>query len=127
MRNDWDWPKSYEERRHSRNREGGLSYEYFQSSKYDFQNIPSPELKRIYIPELGMTVGAAISALKRSWRKYRWSKQDNEPTGDLSMRILRLQKGLGLVQSDFLIDEARQSGYTDNEINDEEVVSGIKV
>lgn len=73
------WIRGYENRRQKEARE---SYQNFQSSKYDFQNIPSPQLKRIFIPELGMTIGSSISALKASWQKYRLAKKDIKNTGN---------------------------------------------
>jgi hypothetical protein len=111
------WLENYENSRHSRAKQPREPSETFVSSKYDFQNN-DPELRRQYIPELGMTVGSAISSLKKSWKMYRHNLAEGEPTDQLSLRLLKLQAGLGLEQTGWLKDELVAMGYTQSEIEE---------
>lgn len=111
------WLKNYENLRHSKEKE---TNELWISSKgYDTQNMPREELQKLWIPGLKMTYGATVSALTKSWTAYRIAGRNGEPRGDLAIRILNIQKNLGIPQSDGLYEELEQMGYTEEELNDE--------
>lgn len=111
------WLKNYENLRHSKEKE---TNELWISSKgYDTQNMPREELQKLWIPGLKMTYGAAVSALTKSWTAYRIAGRNGEPRGDLAIRILNIQKNLGIPQSDGLYEELEQMGYTEEEWSEE--------
>ena len=56
------------------------------------------EMKRTWVPELGMTLGADISAHKQSWTAFKLSKDIGEPgrVWYYAETINRIQDALGL-------------------------------
>jgi len=54
-------------------------------------------------PETGesMTFGTSFEALRKSWFGYKRSRKDGFPAPDLALRILKVQKALGLPLSEF--------------------------
>lgn len=86
----------------------------FVSSKFDFNN---PHDKTVYLPQVGMKVGQACSALIRSWAALRLSNKDNDPTGDIKHRILTLQGALAIEKDQSLIEDLLPYGYSEDELN----------
>jgi hypothetical protein len=91
-RNDYRWITSYEKSRHKQSR---VPNESWISSKYDFQNTPWKILQKTYAPELKMSIGSAISAIKKNWKLYRMD-DGREPRSSIAFKIVRLEAGLGL-------------------------------
>jgi len=108
------WIRNYERVRHSKQHN-----ESWVSSKYDIEGIHWTDLQQIYLPELGMCFGPACSALRKSWRQYKIAGRNGEPRGDLAYRIVRIQRALGIPQSDF--PELQGMEMDDEELTDEEV------
>ena len=74
------------------------------SDKYDIVGLHWTEIQQIYVEDLGMTWGQACSALKKSWNSYKRARSRGEGTyntRDIALRILRIQHGLGIPQSEF--------------------------
>jgi hypothetical protein len=88
-KSNYRWLKRYESKRHK----DGDSWV---STKYDFTD---PTTRLEYVPEVGCSVGACISALKRSWKGYRIAGRNGEPRDDIAYRIRNLQSALGIEQS----------------------------
>ena len=45
-----------------------MVYMEWESDLYDFSD---PEVRLVYVPQLGCSVGGAISMLRKSWKSYR--------------------------------------------------------
>jgi hypothetical protein len=75
----------------------------WQSTKYDFENEHWQEVVQQWVPELHMKVGAAISALKKSWAHYKIARRTGwaDEVYELEHRINRIQRALGIEESDF--------------------------
>ena len=60
-------------------------------------------MKRTWVPKLGMTLGADISALKQSWTAFKLSKDIGEPgrVWYYAETINRIQDALGLEMTQF--------------------------
>lgn len=115
------WIHNYEEARHAKYKQLREPSETFVSSKFDFQGGDWSQLNNTMIPSLGMQISQAISALKKTWRMYKTHLSRDEPTDQLSLRLLRLQAGLGLEQTTFLKEQLQQMGYTPSEIGEVEL------
>jgi hypothetical protein len=88
------------------------------SSKYDTQGHWQ-EVQQIWIPELQMNWGRAVSALRKSWTAYRIAGRNGEPRADLAYRIRSIQSSLGIEKSTFPELEGMDDEES-NEISDEE-------
>ena|SRR5215813_7496066 len=99
MRSMRAWLENYEERR----TDPYSNPKKLLSSRFDLESMSWDEIRDIPIPELGegMTYGKSFEALRKSWFAYRVSRKGGLPAPDLAVRILKLQKGLGLPLSDF--------------------------
>jgi hypothetical protein len=77
--------------------------ECWQSTKYRLDQMDPQEVKRTWLPELGMTLGAAISALKQSWTAFKLNKDRGEPgrVWYYAETINRVQDALGLEMTQF--------------------------
>jgi hypothetical protein len=77
--------------------------ECWQSTKYPFDQMDAKEMKRTWVPELGMTLGAAISALKQSWTAFKLNKDRGEPgrVWYYADTINRMQDALSLEMTQF--------------------------
>ena len=65
--------------------------------------MDSNEIKELQIPELGMSFGAAISALKQSWAGFKLNRDRGE-IGRMQYyidTINRIQEALGLRVTEF--------------------------
>src|SRR5262249_13357637 len=98
------WLINYERVRHSKQ-----PNESWISSKYDIQGMHWQELQQIFLPNLNMNFGQAVSALKKSWKAYKIAGRSGEPRGDLAYRIVRIQDALGIEKSTF--PELQGSSY----------------
>jgi hypothetical protein len=78
-------------------------YEMWQSTKYDFAGIGWADATSIFVEELGMDVGQACSALKKSWAAYRiaLASKSGAEIKMLQWRINNIQQALGIELSDF--------------------------
>jgi hypothetical protein len=98
----WRAMKSWIDARYS----GGpkMQSEFWQSSKYNFQDMDWRELQSTWVEDLGMRAGPAISSLKKSWKMYKLAilQGDEQAALHYSALINRLQDGLGLPLSSFL-------------------------
>jgi len=54
------------------------------------------ELQQLYLPELNMRWGPAVSALKKLWKSYKIAGRTGEPRSDLAWKINRVQVAMGL-------------------------------
>jgi len=59
------------------------------------------ELQQLYLPELNMRWGPAVSALKKLWKSYKIAGRTGEPRSDLAWKINRVQVAMGLEKSEF--------------------------
>ena len=73
------WLATYERRRHSKRHN-----ESWISSKYPIQEMHWTELQQLYLPELKMNWGQAVSALTKSCKAYRIAGRNGEPLTDLA-------------------------------------------
>ena len=71
------------------------------SSRYDIQDMHWQELQQLYLPELNMRWGPAVSALKKLWKSYKIAGRTGEPRSDLAWKINRVQVAMGLEKSEF--------------------------
>lgn len=94
------WLENYEYKRtrHSKSKEPNPNWV---SSKYPIESMHWKEAQQIYLPEVRMNFGQAISAVKRSFQAYRIAGARGEPRGDIAYRINRLQSAMGLEKSQF--------------------------
>ncbi len=77
--------------------------DFWQSWKYNFDDMDWRELQSLYIEDLGITFGAAVSSLKKSWKMYKYSilQGDEAAAKHYSLIINRVQDALGLPLSSF--------------------------
>jgi len=59
------------------------------------------KLQQLYLPELKMNWGQAVSALTKSWKAYRIVGRNGEPRSDLAYRIVSIQNAMGIEKSCF--------------------------
>ena len=109
------WLQNYERSRHSKQQKEPK--ESWISSKYDTQGHWQ-EVQQIWIPELQMNWGKAVSALRKSWTAYRIAGRNGEPRADLAYRIRFIQSSLGIEKSTFPELEGMDDEES-NEISDE--------
>jgi hypothetical protein len=100
-KSNYNWLKRYEARRHGDSGNGPFSGEGWQSSKYNFAGMSPDELRDLYIPELKMKFGPAVSALRKLWKSYRISHSTGEMCSDTCWKINNVQRALGLEVSVF--------------------------
>ena len=113
------WLVNYERQLHSKeNKEPNDSWI---SSKYDTQNMHWQELQQLYLPELNMRWGPAVSALKKLWKSYKIAGRTGEPRSDLAWKINQIQKAMGIEKSEF--PELDGMETDDEESTDEEIES----
>src|SRR5215813_4146725 len=74
------WLRDYERSRHSKR-----PNESWISSRYDIQGMHWQELQQLYLPELNMRWGPAVSALKKLWKSYKIAGISNT---NLSFRVI---------------------------------------
>ena len=76
------------------------------------------ELQQLYLPELNMRWGPAVSALKKLWKGYKIAGRTGEPRSDLAWKINRVAMGLeksefpeleGMDYDDFEEDQAQSA------------------
>src|SRR5215472_10140837 len=83
--------RDYERSRHSKQ-----PNESWISSRYDIQGMHWQELQHLYLPELNMRWGPAVSALKKLWKSYKIAGRTGELRSDLALKINRVQVIMGL-------------------------------
>jgi hypothetical protein len=73
------------------------------SNRFDLDGLTWSEIREISIPELGedMTFGKSFEALRKTWYAYKRNKKDGFEAPDLCLRILKIQKAIGLPLSEF--------------------------
>ena len=76
-----------------------LTSESWESSRFNFQDWVN--VKHEWVPELNMVVGAAISALKKTWKRWKFSREAGYNTEELEARINLIQHCLGLEETKF--------------------------
>jgi hypothetical protein len=108
------WLTNYERLRHSKQ-----PNESWISSKYDIQGMHWQELQQLYLPELNMRWGPAVSALKKLWKSYKIAGRTGEPRSDLAWKINQIQKAMGIEKSEFPELEGMETD--DEESTDEEI------
>src|SRR5215469_322306 len=108
------WLANYERLRHSKQ-----PNESWISSKYDIQGMHWQELQQIFLPDLNMNFGQAISALKKSWKAYNIAGRNGTYRTDIAYRIRSIQNAMGIEKSEF--PELEGMGDEDQELTDEEV------
>lgn len=119
---DTRWIKRYEIARTDpfSNNKGRLS-----SNRFDVEGLTWAEIRDIPIPEAGdgMTFGKTFEALRKTWYAYKRTRKDGLPAPDLCLRILTLQKLLGLPLSDFSSELEKYGGgdVSDGEWIDQEL------
>jgi hypothetical protein len=88
------------------------------STRFDLEGLSWAEIREMPIPELGpdMTYGKTWEALRKSWYAYKMTKKEGLSAPDLSLRILKFQKLLGLPLSDFSSELDR---YGEEWVNEE--------
>jgi hypothetical protein len=79
------------------------------SSRFDLEGLSWAETREIPIGQ-GLTFGTGFEALRKSWFAYMQNKKSGLPAPDLAMRILKLQKFLGLPLSEFNEELDRYGG-----------------
>jgi hypothetical protein len=110
----WKWLVNYERLRHSKRLN-----ESWISSRYDTQGMHWQELQQLYLPELNMRWGPAVSALKKLWKSYKIAGRTGESRSDLAWKINQIQKAMGIEKSEFPELEGMDTG--DEESTDEEI------
>jgi Ran GTPase-activating protein (RanGAP) involved in mRNA processing and transport len=90
------WLVNYERLRHSKR-----PTESWISSRYDIQGMHWQELQQLYLPELNMRWGPAVSALKKLWKSYKIAGRTRESRSDLAWKINQIQKAMGIEKSEF--------------------------
>jgi len=94
------WLHNYENSRHSSG--PGQPSQAWASSKYDTQNMTWSEISQIYLPEIGLTFGAAINSLKKLWFSYKMAgKSGTGYRADIAYRINEVQAAMGVPKSRF--------------------------
>jgi hypothetical protein len=103
------WLVNYERLRHSKR-----PNESWISSRYDIQGMHWQELQQLYLPELNMRWGPAVSALKKLWKSYKIAGRTGESRSDIAWKINKIQGSMGIEKSIFPELEGI-SGETDDE------------
>lgn len=93
------WLRNYENLRHSKNPKE--RNEFWTSSKYPIENMSWQELQELYLPEVKMRFGPAVSALKKLWKSYKIAGRNGEPRGDIAWNIRNIQRAMGIPESQF--------------------------
>ena len=71
----------------------------WESDLYDFSD---PEVRLKYVPQLGCSVGGAISMLRKSWKSYKAARREGYED-----RCLELEYHINSIQSALGIEECR--------------------
>jgi hypothetical protein len=108
------WLVNYERLRHSKR-----PNESWISSRYDIQGMHWQELQQLYLPELNMRWGPAVSALKKLWKSYKIAGRTGEPRSDIAWKINQIQKAMGIEKSEF--PELQGMETDDEELTHEEI------
>jgi len=123
MRNKdpFEWIKQYETERVIRYRcpQEARNPELWDSTKYDFAD---PDVWREYVPEEKCTVGACVSAIRKSWDVIQIAnrgarRDENETVEDIMIRINRIQRNLGV--QPYRFQELEEIGYYNEQAEDE--------
>lgn len=120
------WISRYE---NSRTEPFSTSKERLSSSKLQLEGLSWAEIKDtpIYGFEMDMTFGSAFSALRKTWYSYKKYKKDGVEDSDLALRIIRLQRALGLPEAEFShldpewVNNELSQQETDDQLRREEV------
>lgn len=93
------------------------------SSRFELDGLTWAEIREIPIPELGedMTFGKSFEALRKTWYAYKRTKKDGFPAPDLALRILKLQKLLGLPLSEFHELDRYGGEWVNEELSGEDI------
>lgn len=77
-----------------------VMYMEWESDLYDFSN---PEVRLKYVPQLGCSVGGAISMLRKSWKSYKAARREGyeDRCLELEYRINSIQSALGIEECSF--------------------------
>lgn len=122
MRNKdpFEWIKQYETERVNKYRvpKEVRNPELWNSTKYDFTD---PDVWREYVPREKCTVGACVSAIRKSWDiiqiANRGARRDeNETVEDIMIRINRIQRNLGV--HPYRFQELEEIGYYNEQAED---------
>ena len=72
----------------------------WESDLYDFSD---PEVRLKYVPQLGCSVGGAISMLRKSWKSYKAARREGyeDRCLELEYRINSIQSALGIEECCF--------------------------
>jgi hypothetical protein len=75
----------------------------WQSSRYNFNDYDWRELQSLWIEDLGITFGAAVSSLKKSWHAYKvgMGQGDQAKCRHYAATINRIQAALGIEETSF--------------------------
>ena len=75
----------------------------WQSTKFDFEGEHWADVAQKWVPELNMNVGSSISALRKSWQRYRKARRIGyaDEVYMLEERIMKIQDALGIEVSEF--------------------------
>ena len=73
------------------------------STKYDLEGMHWEEARDTWIPELSMSFGQAVSALKKSWLAFKLNRQKGEEDRVFyyANQINQIQKALGIDITEF--------------------------
>ena len=74
-----------------------MVYMEWESDLYDFSD---PEVRLKYVPQLGCSVGGAISMLRKSWKSYKAARREGYED-----RCLELEYCINSIQSALGIEE----------------------
>ena len=77
-----------------------VMYMEWESDLYDFSD---PEVRLKYVPQLGCSVGGAISMLRKSWKSYKAARREGyeDRCLELEYRINSIQSALGIEECCF--------------------------
>jgi hypothetical protein len=77
-----------------------MVYMEWESDFYDFSD---PEVRLVYVPQLGCSVGGAISMLRKSWKSYKAARREGyaDRCLELEDRINSIQRALGIEECCF--------------------------
>jgi hypothetical protein len=101
MKDMYRWLARYDNERLGINRDG--QNKTLHSSRFNIQGLSWDEIREIPIPELGdgMTFGTSFEALRKSWYSHKKYRKDGLPAPEVCLRLLRIEKFLGLPLSQF--------------------------
>jgi hypothetical protein len=89
------------------------------SSRFQLDGLSWAEIREIPIEGLweGATFGTCFEALRKTWYAYKRNKKDGLPAPDLALRIMKLQKALGLPMGQFGELEWYGEDWVNEELN----------